>query len=393
MLRQSVSIPATLAAAAAAMSMGTGFRQGPARNTTDGSQETGIQIQRIDLRNLPQVDVRFTVRDPRGRYLQGLTKSDVKIEIDSGMVNPSQFSFRFPSGAHIQIMLVIDASGSMRSNLAGVRRATGNLLSRLSEADTASIVVFSDSVTVLAPPTSHRDRLGAQLALIHAAGHTALYDALGLASSQLSAHSGRFRDIIAVTDGKDNRSRATPIDIEHRLRAEGIPLFVVALGNRVDSTSLKALSDATGGRYFGAPGAGDLRQVYQDLAGELVSQYRVLFALPPSAQGRWTTLKLLVSPPPSGPPDTAFFAEHIFLASLTQPMSPASGERPMLGSDLEPTALAVTLFFVGALILGTLFSWFTRRRVVARRGLIAFGLLLCAILASAALSLLWRLIE
>uniref|UniRef100_A0A1X7UR59 U-box domain-containing protein n=1 Tax=Amphimedon queenslandica TaxID=400682 RepID=A0A1X7UR59_AMPQE len=84
-------------------------------------------------------------------------------------------------------------------------------------------------------------------------GQTALYDALKAAANTLSEFTSQFpschRRILCLTDGKDNRSKATPFDVSAFLAKKNVvvdSILITSGGN----ANLKAISHATGGLCF-----------------------------------------------------------------------------------------------------------------------------------------------
>uniref|UniRef100_A0A1X7US96 Uncharacterized protein n=1 Tax=Amphimedon queenslandica TaxID=400682 RepID=A0A1X7US96_AMPQE len=84
-------------------------------------------------------------------------------------------------------------------------------------------------------------------------GQTALYDALKAGANSLSEFTSQFpschRRILCLTDGEDNRSKATPFDVSVFLAKKKVvvdSILITSGGN----ANLKAISHATGGLCF-----------------------------------------------------------------------------------------------------------------------------------------------
>src|SRR5262249_56695519 len=102
---------------------------------------------------------------------------------------------------------------------------------------------------------------------------TALYDGVAWAVERVSLRAGRAslyaagtagarRVVLTLTDGIDNASHATPPDIVRQARANGVTINTIGLGSDAAQEDLRRLAVATGGRFFYAPTASQLSQLY-----------------------------------------------------------------------------------------------------------------------------------
>jgi len=214
-------------------------------------------------------------------------------------------------GYGLDLVLVVDASGSMRAVDAEVGREPRTRLDlarqvvarfaeeRAAEGDRVALVVFGESAFTPCPLTSDGNLLAASLARVRAgaAGEaTALGDALALAVKR--AVGGRRSDaadgplagrvIVLLTDGRNNAGSIS-IEVATALaRAEGIRVHTVAIGTAgaavpmaidgrgarrelhferhdVDAAALERIADATRGRFFPARRSDQLEAVYRDI--------------------------------------------------------------------------------------------------------------------------------
>jgi Ca-activated chloride channel family protein len=90
--------------------------------------------------------------------------------------------------------------------------------------------------------------------------------------------------IVLLSDGQSNTG-PDPLDIAAEAREAGIKVYTVGIGTpegtvlqiqgrnvftRLDETTLVAMAELTGGKYFNAQDEGDLREIYDDLSRERV---------------------------------------------------------------------------------------------------------------------------
>ena len=192
------------------------------------------------------------------------------------------------------LMLAIDLSGSM---LAEDYERNGERINRLQAikpviqafinqrtSDRIGMVVFSGRAYTLAPLTFDHDWLSRQverLKLGMIEDGTAIGDGLGVALTRLEQaareqggkRKGAF--VVLMTDGANNRGVLTPEQSTEIAKARGVPVYTIGagrdglvpmpvfddagrrLGSRrvisdLDESQLRAIADATGGRFFRA---------------------------------------------------------------------------------------------------------------------------------------------
>ena len=90
--------------------------------------------------------------------------------------------------------------------------------------------------------------------------------------------------IVLLSDGQSNRG-PRPLDIIDRITARGVRVYTIGLGTQqgtllrnsgrqmrvqLDETTLKAIAQVTGGKYFNASSTQDLNTIYQNLSTQLV---------------------------------------------------------------------------------------------------------------------------
>ena len=114
---------------------------------------------------------------------------------------------------------------------------------------------------------------------------TPLYDAL-YQSILWVAERSKFKAVLVLTDGKDLNyatgqpySSRTSEEVIDLARMEGIPIYCVGLGeeDKVDVGVLNAISSQTEGRFYLAPTPEKLQEAYDQIAGELLSGYKVTY--------------------------------------------------------------------------------------------------------------------
>jgi tight adherence protein B len=175
---------------------------------------------------------------------------------------PPVTSASAPSGT---VVVVIDASGSMNgARLADARAAADGYADGLPATVRLGLVAVADRPTVLLAPTADRAAFHTAVAGLRAGGGTALYDGI-CAATELLDGAGERR-IVALSDGADTRSVASPADAAARLRGAGAGLDVIAYGSDASGPAIQALAGGTGGRVVHTADLAALRSTFAGMA-------------------------------------------------------------------------------------------------------------------------------
>jgi Ca-activated chloride channel homolog len=199
-------------------------------------------------------------------------------------------------------ILVIDTSISMGADdvkptrLEAARREARAFLDELPSKYRLAIVGFSGRAYVALPPTDDRELAVQALRNLHTAEGTALGDAVALSTriagkQRASDGSKPPAAIIVISDGAQMSGKTSPDDAALMARRNHIPVYSVLVGTqngvinvplpgglqaamRVPTSpqTLQMVAQATGGRFFAAPDAAQLRTVYRHLGTRLGSK-------------------------------------------------------------------------------------------------------------------------
>ena len=291
----------------------------------------GVTIERLDLTGTPDIEARVTVADGAGAWLHGLRAEEFEVVLDDKPVTlgagGARLTSRFVDGEHLTVLIVVDVSGSMRTELGHVRAAIADFAARLGEDDEIGLVTVADATRVPLPPGADPERLVALLDSLAIGGNTAILDAVVASLDSLAARPAPRRALIVMTDGADNRSRASAADAAAAARDRGIPVYAIAVGGSADTAAMAALAHASGGRLLRGADPAELRGIYADLAGLLESEYRLTIRLPDEAVGRWHQLSVGLRSAPAGTAAAEIVDERSFLATRTPGV-----ERGMVGA-------------------------------------------------------------
>ena len=326
----------------------------------------GVRIHRVNLSESPVIDVRFTVADGSGAYVQGLGPGDLRVLVDSAEAayGPNLvLSSRFVDGDFLTLVFAVDVSGSMREAMPEVKAAIAEFVARLGEKDEVALLTFNESTNVPIPPTGDPAALMTFLDSLEMRGNTALYDAVAGGLDILEASPNTRRALIAVSDGSDNRSTRTMEEVRDRAVRGGIAIYGLALGEKADTAVLSALATATGGRVIAAVDPAGIRSVYSEVAGLLINEYRLVLTLPPEGRERWHTIRIdLAAAVPGLGPETSH-AERPFLATR----NPGASQAVLIGGRAAAARASLVrvwalAFFAAFVPISLLAALVARRR-------------------------------
>jgi Ca-activated chloride channel family protein len=219
------------------------------------------------------------------------------------------------------IILTMDVSGSMRATdvqptrLAAAQKAASDFVDQLPATFQVGVVAFSTAPRVVVSPTTDRVAIHKALASLVADGGTALGDAIttsldaagldrsaGASATPTPAPSGStvpspsaspageppLVATVLLSDGANSTGDLEPLPAADQAAALGVPVYTIALGTQdgvvqvrndqgqlqsvqvpPDTKTLVAIAETTGARFFDAPTAQDLAQIYENLGSRV----------------------------------------------------------------------------------------------------------------------------
>lgn len=252
----------------------------------DGAQ-VGMTVQTVNMDNYPTIEVTFSAWDASGLPLKDLKKEDFVIEeVGGGKITPNTLTFA--EDASVSVALVLDISSSMKGQpLTDMKSAAARFLDRLGELDQAALVAFSSDVDVQPSvfKSGREIRFTSDFGVIYdavediqAEGGTEIYNALQKAVSMTAKLPQQHRAVLLMSDGRNDPANVGDPEMALSLaKQEGIPVFVIGLGNLIDQNYLTRLAEETGGFAWFTPRSAELAEVFADIAGILKTQYTLTF--------------------------------------------------------------------------------------------------------------------
>lgn len=247
-----------------------------------------------------EVLLNITVIDPYNRQATDLTRNEFIVAEDNQRQDISSFII---SRVPVNVVLMLDASGSVVGEIASLRQAAMRFIEQLGPEDQISIIEFHSKVEMIQDWTSSQDDLRHAISWRFKPGMertssgnttystTALYDALYLAAEdQLAKVEGRKAAII-LTDGDDTSSKVNYEQSLASIIRSGAVVYVVSKAAALMTFAPRSfvarlrraehlmtdLATRTGGKIFSPIKDDEMKDAYAQVARELKNQYIITY--------------------------------------------------------------------------------------------------------------------
>jgi Ca-activated chloride channel homolog len=226
------------------------------------------------------VSLFVTVADAQKRLVPDLMQDEFQV-FDNDKPQPITY---FDNSLHpINVVVMLDTSGSMTLTIDLLKQAAEQFVLRLLPEDKGRVGAFNDKIQINARWSNNRDQLTTDIKDLDYGNGTRLWDAVGVALDELKTIDGR-RVILVFTDGDDTESKAMNLGrVIERARTDEVMIYAIGLESRYfngqtqvrsrPDPGLRKVADETGGGYFELTKTSELAPTFTKIAQELHSQY------------------------------------------------------------------------------------------------------------------------
>lgn len=253
------------------------------------------------------VNLHVRVVDRNNKPINDVANSDFRV-FENGA--PQEIAFVTREEVPITYGLVVDNSGSLRTQIGQVIEAAKTIVESNKPGDETFVIRFisSEDINILQDFTADKQAIGDALDdMFIEGGQTAVIDAAYLAAEHASERRKRTGDpvedkrrraIILVTDGEDRNSFYKQEQLFEALKESDVQIFVIGFVNELEkergfitpSKRAKAVSlldrmaRETGGRTFYPTSLSELPGIAEQITKDLRTQYVISYR--PASKGR-----------------------------------------------------------------------------------------------------------
>lgn len=276
-----------------------------------GQYKIGVEVN--------MVTVPVTVRRPGGGFVKGLPQSAFRIKEEG---EDQEILLFAQEGVPTRIAVVLDISGSVRSEWGTIKYATRRFLENLHADDQFALVTFNTESRLKMDWGRQTDRLDAVLGSIYCKDLTNLWDAVWVTANEVFSGVKEKKAMILMSDGLDNNSSVTYKEaLDAAVRSEAMVYIVSktqAVRDRIlfdkemagyydgipeevflqADYALRKLAYETGGRVLYPKNFGQLGDVYAEVNEELRNQYTLGYiSSNPKKDGSYRHIEVIVDAP------------------------------------------------------------------------------------------------
>jgi Ca-activated chloride channel family protein len=249
--------------------------------------------------NVGLVVLPVDVTNGKGKEVSGLGEDSFHVYEDG---RPQQITFFEPEDVPVTVGLVIDNSGSMRSQRPEIAAAAEEFARSSNPDDQMFVVNFNQRVSMGLPKgvpfTSDLQQLLDAVSSPRAVGNTALYDGVAVALEHIKAATASRKALIVISDGDDNASHTSFPVLLKQAETSNTQIYALGVFDEMFSgphsgSVLKRLSKATGGKTYFPDSATQIAGICKQIAQNLRHQYTIGYVSNnPTAGGKYHSIRV-----------------------------------------------------------------------------------------------------
>jgi len=275
-----------------------------------------------------KVHFRFALRDQCNHAVivpPSMLRNSIKIYENNVEIDYSESAVFVHNACsnRLKVALVLDFTQSMATigAIDTMVAAAKRIINQLAVQHSVALVAYHDRneepVALLPQATSDKQALlGALDAFVNSGyvpGATRSWDAIKLGLQLLGPAAGfdTVKVLVALTDGRDNSSLATPDELRNLAVLGNTQINVVAFGDNIDNLTLNRLAAGTGGAVYTSEKPQDIEDAFETITHDLSGQYIVTYM----SQRRYDTdVVVKIAPTVNG--KTTSFSQHVNFAQI-----------------------------------------------------------------------------
>ena len=254
-------------------------KQEPQEKDDQGAIKLGADLVILDV----------TVVDQSNKPVMDLAQNNFQVYEDKVL---QKIEFFNKEQVPVSMVFAIDTSGSMRTKLDTVIKASVGLVKESRTDDEMAVIEFKDQPELLEEFTHDTQDVIDTLQSLVASRQTAMLDALYLAADYASKEGkNRRKAVILVTDGLDKDSYYKFNEVVDHLREADAQVYLIGFTNDLDGDKsiftkspkqkaeglLSKLADETGGRAFFPKELSEVHAIAQQISTDLRTQYSISY--------------------------------------------------------------------------------------------------------------------
>lgn len=257
-----------------------------------------------------QVVLNTTVLDRNGKFVEGLHKEDFTVYENRVQQTINTFS---REDLPVTLGLVIDTSGSMRTKIDPVSKASLLLIQSSNPEDEVFIIGFNTEATLVEDFTNDIRDLRDSLDNLIVGGGTALYDAIYLAVKKAQEGHKQKKAIVVITDGEDRDSHYKLEEVLEKIREANVQVYTIGFLDPEEQRGLfeglfkksrqkrahevlEKVAEETGGKSVFPKEITEIDQIVKTIAQELRNQYSIGYISNNQAKdGSWRAVRVALN--------------------------------------------------------------------------------------------------
>jgi Ca-activated chloride channel family protein len=204
----------------------------------------------------------------------------------------------------LHVGFLLDASGSMESDIKDVRTAAIKFLNQSEYAQDVTLVDFDTQVSMARYRADDYPKIIERIRMRKAGGMTAFYDALGVYLRGAFEQDGQ-KVLVVYTDGGDTRSSTTAQEVMELLKASDVTMYILGYLEHQSSSyrtpaqmEMHRFSNMTGGQAFFPSSLKQLDGMYEKILKEISARYVLGYlSSDEKSDGSWRPVEIRLKRP------------------------------------------------------------------------------------------------